>query len=277
MSGSNDPQNAVRQIKTGAARASPMTGKAIMPENKRFMTKTGRELAYERLEGAGPGLVFLGGFKSDMQGSKALYLQDWAAQTGRAFLRFDYSGHGQSSGDFTDGCIGDWAGDAMEIVEALTGGPQVIVGSSMGGWIALLLARQMPQKVQGLVGVAAAPDFTEDSMWDGFDMDQRAALMRDGQIGLPSEYEDSPYIITRKLIEDGRQQLVLRAPLELPFPVRLMQGTADASVDISVPLRLLEHARGADIRLTLVKGADHRFSTPECLAMIVAAVEELGG
>lgn len=114
-------------------------------------------------------------------------------------------------------------------------------------------------------------------MWAGFDMDQRAALMRDGQIGLPSEYEDSPYIITRKLIEDGRQQLVLRAPLELPFPVRLMQGTADASVDISVPLRLLEHARGADIRLTLVKGADHRFSTPECLAMIVAAVEELGG
>ena len=254
-----------------------MTGKAIMPKIKRFMTKTGRELAYERLEGAGPGLVFLGGFKSDMQGSKALYLQDWAVQTGRAFLRFDYSGHGQSGGDFTDGCIGDWAGDAMEIVEALTGGPQVVVGSSMGGWIALLLARQMPQKVQGLVGVAAAPDFTEDSMWAGFDMDQRAALMRDGQIGLPSEYEDSPYIITRKLIEDGRQQLVLRAPLELPFPVRLMQGTADASVDISVPLRLLEHARGADIRLTLVKGADHRFSTPECLAMIVAAVEELGG
>jgi len=246
-----------------------------MKKSKYFDTPSGRRLAYVQRTGTGPGVVFLGGFKSDMQGSKALFLEEWAAAEGRAFLRFDYSGHGQSSGEFTDGCIGDWAQDAMEIVSALTDGPQVIVGSSMGGWIALLLARSMPARVHGLVGIAAAPDFTEDSMWQGFDAKQRGALLRDGQIGLASEYEDSPYIITRKLIEDGREQLVLRAPLELPFPTRFLQGTADESVEISVAMRLLAHVAGADIRLTLVKGADHRFSSPECLAMIEDALNDV--
>ena len=248
-----------------------------MKKCKYFDTPHGRKLAYVAREGSGPGVVFLGGFKSDMQGSKALFLESWAARTGRAFLRFDYSGHGQSAGAFTEGCIGDWAQDAMDIVAALTKGPQVIVGSSMGGWIALLLARKMPGRVHGLVGVAAAPDFTEDSMWRGFDADQRAALLRDGQIGLPSEYEDSPYIITRRLIEDGRSQLVLRTPLPLPFPVRFLQGTADASVATEVAMRLLDHAKGEDIRLTLVKGADHRFSSSACLQMIETAVDEVSG
>jgi len=246
-----------------------------MKKSKYFDTPSGRRLAYVQRTGTGPGVVFLGGFKSDMQGSKALFLEEWAAAEGRAFLRFDYSGHGQSSGEFTDGCIGDWAQDAMEIVSALTDGPQVVVGSSMGGWIALLLARAMPARVHGLVGIAAAPDFTEDSMWQGFDTKQRSTLLRDGQIGLASEYEDSPYIITRKLIEDGREQLVLRAPLELPFPTRFLQGTADESVEISVAMRLLAHVAGADIRLTLVKGADHRFSSPDCLAMIEGALNDV--
>ncbi len=163
----------------------------------------------------------------------------------------------------------------MEIVSALTDGPQIIVGSSMGGWIALLLARHMPKRVKGLVGIAAAPDFTEDSMWNGFDDRQRAVLLRDGQITLPSEYEDSPYIITRRLIEDGRTQLVLRSPLSLPFPVRLLQGTADASVAQSVPLRLLEHAKSPDMRLTFVKGADHSFSSPECLMILAEVLGEV--
>ncbi len=243
-----------------------------MTDCKFFETPGGRRLAYCQSEGQGPGIVFLGGFKSDMEGKKAKYLQSWAKTRDRAFLRFDYSGHGQSSGAFTEGCIGDWAEDAIEIVTALTTGPQVIIGSSMGGWIALLLARHMPERVCGLLGIAAAPDFTEDSMWNGFDASQRAGLLRDGQIGLPSEYADSPYIITRRLIEDGRQHLVLRAPLPLPFPVRLLQGTADASVALSVPLRLVEQATGDDIRLTLVKGADHSFSTPDCLALVGATL-----
>jgi pimeloyl-ACP methyl ester carboxylesterase len=238
-------------------------------------TAQGRRIAFHRTAGAGPGVVFLGGFRSDMGGTKALALQDWAERAGRAFLRFDYSGHGESSGDFLDGCIGDWAEDAAAAVSALTQGPQVLVGSSMGGWIALLLARALPGRVAGLVGIAAAPDFTEDSMWDGFSDAERAEMAQAGRVALPSEYSDEPYVITRRLIEDGRQRLVLRSPLPLPFPVRLLQGTADADVPVSVALRLLDHATGPDIRLALVKDADHRFSSPDCLAMIEAALEEV--
>ena len=237
-------------------------------------TPAGRRLAYRQTPGSGPGVVFLGGFKSDMEGTKALWLEDRARETGRAFLRFDYSGHGASSGAFTEGSIGDWTADARAVIEAVTEGPQILVGSSMGGWIALLLARAMPDRVAGLVTVAAAPDFTEDAMWAGFDADQRAALLSDGQVALPSDYGD-PYVITRRLIEDGRDHLVLRTPLDLPFPARFLQGTADADVDISVALALLDHATGPDIRLTLVKGADHRFSDPDCLALIGTAIEEV--
>ena len=245
-----------------------------MPEAEFFETDTGRRLAYHRTGGAEPGVIFLGGFKSDMEGTKALWLEGWARARGRAFLRFDYSGHGQSSGEFTEGCIGDWFQDARAVLEGLTTGPQILVGSSMGGWIALLLARARPAGVAGLVSIAAAPDFTEDSMWAGFDAAQRAALMTKGQVALPSEYGE-PYIITRRLIEEGRENLVLRAPLDLPFPARFLQGTADRDVDISVALRLLEHATGPDMRLTLVKGADHRFSDPDCLGLIGAAVDEV--
>ena len=245
-----------------------------MADCKYFDAPSGRRLAYHLLEGENLGVVFLGGFKSDMEGGKAQFLQAWAEKHGHSFLRFDYSGHGQSSGKFTDGCIDDWAQDAREIVEVLTTGPQIIVGSSMGGWIALLLARRNPERFAAFIGIAAAPDFTEDSMWEEFSEDQRAALMRDGQIGLPSEYQDSPYIITRRLIEDGRNQLVLRSPLNLPFPVRLLQGTADASVKQSVPLKLLDHAAGGDMRLTFVKEANHSFSTPECLAILEEILAE---
>ncbi len=180
----------------------------------------------------GPGRVscFLGGFKSDMQGTKAVHLEGWAKAQGRAFLRFDYSGHGQSSGTFTDGSIGDWAEDAEAAISELTDGPQVLVGSSMGGWISLILASRIPNRIAGLVGIAAAPDFTEDSMWAGFNDIHRAKLKREGQLALPSDYGE-PYIITRRLIEDGRNHLVLRQPLALPFPARFLQGTADADVE----------------------------------------------
>lgn len=234
----------------------------------------GRRIAYRRSPGAGPGVLFLGGFRSDMTGTKAAFLHDWAAARGRAFLRFDYTGHGASSGAFEDGCIGDWAADAMAALDRLTEGPQVLVGSSMGGWIALLLARARPERVAGLVGIAAAPDFTEDSMWAEFGPAERAALARDGHVDLPSDYSDDPYRITRRLIEDGRRNLVLRDPLALACPVRLLHGTADTDVAMSVPLRLLAHAEAPGLRLTLVKGADHRFSGPAELALIAAAVEE---
>ena len=235
----------------------------------------GRRIAIERQPGAGPGVVFLGGFKSDMRGSKAEHLAQWAARTGRAFLRFDYSGHGESSGAFEDGTIGDWAADAMAAISTLTDGPQVLVGSSMGGWISLLVARAMPERVAGLVGIAAAPDFTEDGYWAAATPAQREALLRDGRWELPSEYSDAPYVITRHLIEDGRNHLVLRSPLALPFPVRLLQGTADPDVPMDWALRLLDHAQSPDLHLTLVKGADHRFSTPECLGLIEAAIAEV--
>ncbi|BAQ70312.1 alpha/beta fold family hydrolase/acetyltransferase-like protein [Rhodovulum sulfidophilum] len=247
-----------------------------MTEPQMLTTPEGRRLAYHRTEGAGPGIVFLGGFMSDMEGTKATHLEAWARAQGRAFLRFDYSGHGQSSGRFDEGAIGDWAADARAALGALSEGPQVLVGSSMGGWIALLLARALPERVAGLVGIAAAPDFTEDSMWAGLSDAQRAELTETGRLELPSAYADSPYVITRRLIEDGRRNLVLRDPLAFGFPVRLLQGTADEDVETRVALRLLERIEAEDLRLTLVKGADHRFSTPETLALIESAILEIG-
>jgi len=239
-------------------------------------TPQGRRIAYHRTEGTEPGVVFLGGFRSDMTGTKAVYLEEWARARGRAFLRLDYSGHGASSGEFLDGSIGDWAEDAMAALDALTEGKQVLVGSSMGGWIALRAARAMPDRVAALVGIAAAPDFTEDGMWGEFSEEQRRELMEAGQIAQPSDYSDEPYIITRRLIEDGRRHLVLRDPLNLPFPVRLLQGSADTDVPVSVAMRLFEHAESPDLRLTLVKGADHRFSDERCLGLIARTLEELG-
>lgn len=240
-------------------------------------TPQGRRIAYHQTPGQRTGVVFLGGFKSDMGGTKAVFLQDWAVRTGRAFLRFDYSGHGASGGDFLDGAIGDWFEDAVAAISTLTAGPQVLVGSSMGGWISLLVARAMPEHVAALVGIAAAPDFTEDSMWAGFSVDQRAEMAATGRVVLPSEYDPAGYVITRRLIEEGRARLILRSPMDLPFPVRLLQGTADADVPQAVALRLLAHATGPDMRLTLVKGADHRFSSPECLALLQATIEEVLG
>lgn len=239
-----------------------------------LITPAGRKIAYHLTDGSAPAVVFLGGFKSDMGGTKAVFLEDWARRQGRAFLRFDYSGHGDSAGRFEDGCIGDWAEDARVVIEALTVGPQLLVGSSMGGWISLLLARALPQRVAGLVTIAAAPDFTERGFWAGFSPDQRAALTATGRVELPSEY-GAPLVLTRRLIEDGRDHLILDRPLSLPFPVRMLQGTADADVPMSWALDLLDHAEGEDLRLTLVKGADHRFSSPDCLDLIVRTIEEI--
>ncbi|HAR82153.1 alpha/beta hydrolase [Sulfitobacter pontiacus] len=237
-------------------------------------TPQGRRLAYHKTEGTGPCVVFLGGLKSDMMGTKAVFLEDWAKREGRAFLRFDYSGHGESSGAFTEGCIGDWAEDTLAAVEALTEGPILPVGSSMGGWQSLLLVRALPARIAGLVTIAAAPDFTEDGYWASFTEAQKKTLAETGQVELPSDYME-PYIITRRMIEDGRKQLVLRDPLQLPFPTRFLQGTADTAVSVATAVRLLEHAQGPDMQLQLVKDADHRFSDDRCLELLIQAVEEV--
>ena len=240
-----------------------------------------RSIAYHKLNAGRnvenlPGIVFLGGFRSDMSGTKAVFLEDWCRKQEREFLRFDYSGHGKSSEDFLNGCIGDWAEDAASVISDQMSGQVILVGSSMGGWISLLLARgPLAKRTVGLVGIAAAPDFTEDSMWAEFSQEQCIELLDKGHVALPSDYSDDPYIITRKLIEDGRNQLVLRKPLPLPFPVRLLHGTADADVAQSVPLRLIEHAECPDMHLTLVKGADHRFSTDENLDLIAKTIQQV--
>ncbi|NOD35902.1 MULTISPECIES: carboxylesterase [unclassified Ruegeria] len=239
-------------------------------------TAQGRRLAYHKSEGAGPTIVFLGGLKSDMEGTKAVHLEAWAQARGQAFLRFDYSGHGESSGEFTDGCIGDWHEDTVEAVAALTDGPLVVVGSSMGGWQALLLAKTLPDRIAGMVTIAAAPDFTEDGYWAAFSDEQKAALDSVGHVELPSDYME-PYIITKRMIEDGRRRLVLRDPLYLPFPVRFLQGTADTAVSTETAVRLLDHVTGPNMRLLLVKDADHRFSDGPCLGLIENAVLDVLG
>jgi pimeloyl-ACP methyl ester carboxylesterase len=240
----------------------------------------GRRLAYHRTpavgEGAGrPGMVFLGGFASDMTGTKATFLEGWARERGRAFLRFDYRGHGASSASFAEGCVGDWEDDAAEALARLTAEPQVLVGSSMGGWIALRLALRFAPRVAALVGIAAAPDFTEDLIWAGLDAPSRARLMAEGVIHRPNPYDPAPQPITRRLIEDGRARLVLRAPIPAPFPVRLLHGSADADVPLSVGLAALDRLDGPDIRLTIVKGADHRFSGPAELALLSDTLDAL--
>jgi pimeloyl-ACP methyl ester carboxylesterase len=237
-------------------------------------TPQGRRIAYHLTPGKGPCVVFLGGLKSDMEGTKAVHLEDWARAQGRAFLRFDYSGHGQSGGTFEDGCIGDWHADTLAVVDALVPGPMIAVGSSMGGWQALLLARARPDRLAGLVTVAAAPDFTEDGWWANLDSAQRSDLEQKGRIALPSDYME-PYIVTQRMIEDGRAHLLLRDPLELACAVRMLQGTDDTAVSVATATRLLEHAASPDMQLTLVKGADHRFSDGPCLVLIERAVQEV--
>jgi pimeloyl-ACP methyl ester carboxylesterase len=235
----------------------------------------GATIAYHRLAGRGPGVVFLGGFKSDMTGTKAMALEDFCRHCGQAFLRFDYRGHGASSGRFEDGTIGAWTADAVFCLDRLTRGPQVLVGSSMGGWIMLLAALKRGARIHGLVGIAAAPDFTEDLIWDNLMPAERATLMRDGVLAQPSAYSEEPYRITRDLIDEGRRHLVLRAPIPIARPVRLLHGLDDADVPWETSLRLAERLESGHVTVTLVKGGDHRLSSETDLARLFAAVGEL--
>lgn len=228
----------------------------------------GATIAYHRLAGKSPGIVFLGGFMSDMTGTKATALEAFCRARGQAFLRFDYFGHGASSGGFADATIGRWRDDCLCVLDRLTEGPQVLVGSSMGGWLMLLAALARPARVAALVGIAAAPDATEDLIWRRLSPAQQEAMRRDGSIIVPSEYDPAGYVLTHRLIEEGRSHLVLGGSLDLTCPVRLIHGMRDPDVPWPTSLRLAERLAGADVTMTLVKDGDHRLSSEADLARL---------
>jgi pimeloyl-ACP methyl ester carboxylesterase len=212
-----------------------------------------------------------------MTGTKALYLEDYCRRDGRACLRFDYFGHGASSGDAVRGTIGRWTDDATAVLDSLTEGPQILVGSSMGGWIMLLAALARSDRVHSLVGIAAAPDFTEDLLWPRLDPGQRAEIMAKGATTLPSEYDPAGYTYRRELIEEGRRHLVLRGAIAIDCPVRLLHGMRDASVPWQTSLHLAERLTSRDVAVILVKEGDHRLSTALDLARLAATLDELVG
>src|SRR5579863_926578 len=240
-----------------------------------------RRIAVRVRQGAAPGLFWLGGFKSDMQGTKALALDAWAAERNRACTRFDYSGHGESSGDFADGTIGRWLEESVAVFDAFCEGPQVVIGSSMGGWMALLLARELARRpasrasLAGLVLIAPAPDFTEELMWKGFSPEARRQIETTGVWLRPSEYGD-PYPITRNLIEEGRNHLLLGAAIEVGCPVHILQGARDPDVPWRHAFALAHRLPADDVVLTMIQDGDHRLSRPQDIARIIAAVAEVG-
>ena len=243
---------------------------------------TMRRIAVRARAGSAPGLLWLGGFNSDMKGTKALALDAWAAEHGRACVRFDYSGHGESGGKFIDGTIGRWFEESLAVFEQFCRGPQVVIGSSMGGWMALLLAREAAKRSQGasmagLVLIAPAPDFTEELMWKGFSPAIRQEIESKGVWMRPSEYGDgSPYPITRALIEDGRHHLLLGGSIEVGCPVRILQGAKDPDVPWRHAFSLAQRLPADDVVLTMIQDGDHRLSRPQDIARIIAAVAEIG-
>lgn len=248
-----------------------------------------REIAVRARAGKSPGILWLGGFKSDMRGTKAEALAAHAAKTGQAYVRFDYSGHGESGGPFEAGTISRWLEEALAVFEraaTLSGslGPQIVVGSSMGGWIALLLARALAvrknsgaARLAGLVLIAPAPDFTEVLMWAHMSPEVRREIEEKGAWLRPSQYDDGPYPITRALIEDGRKHLLLDRPIEIGCPVRILQGVLDPDVPWRHALQLVSCLAQDDVVLTLVKDGDHRLSRPEDIERLLRVVDELSG
>ncbi|HET6609497.1 MAG TPA: alpha/beta hydrolase [Rhodopila sp.] len=231
----------------------------------------GIHLAWIRTEGRSPTVVFLPGFRSDMTGDKATVLAEFCAVRGHAMLRFDYSGHGASNGDFLDGTIGSWAEDALAAVDALTEGPLVLVGSSMGGWIGLLTALARPERVAAFIGIAAAPDFTQRLMWESMTPAEKATLERDGVLYVPSQYGE-PTPITRALIDEGARHHVLMGQIALRCPIRLLHGQQDPDVPWQFALTIAQQAESNDVQVILVKDGDHRLSRPADLALLRATV-----
>ena len=244
-------------------------------ETGRLDRGDGTSLAWRRVRGEGPTVLWLGGFRSDMTGTKAEALAGWAVRTGRDFLRFDYFGHGGSDGDFAEGTIGRWREDALAVIDGLLDGLAVLVGSSMGGWVACLAASARPGRVRALVLVAPAADFTEKLMWAEMTADQRAEVETRGCWMRPSPYDPDGYPITRGLIEDGRRWQILDAPIPIEAPVRILQGGLDPDVPWRHAARLAEAIASPDVVFTLIKDADHSLSRPQDLARLFAAIEEV--
>ena len=237
---------------------------------------SGASISYNAFRGKNPGVIFLHGFRSDKNGTKVIDLQEFCQQKGHSFLSFDAFGHGQSSGDLLDGTIGRWAEDALYVLDNLTEGPQILVGSSFGGWISVLVARQRPDRIAGLVGLAAAPDFTEDLMWNTFSEDQRRQMSERGEVVLQDPADPrGAWHIPKLLIDEARNHLVLRGPIAITCPVRLIHGQADDDVPWQQALQLAEGMDGADVQVTLIKDAGHRLSRPQDLARIRQVVGEL--
>ncbi len=232
-------------------------------------------IAYERLAGGAPGIVFFGGFRSDMTGTKALFLEDYCRRRGQAYVRFDYFGHGASSGDAASGTIGRWAEDAIAVIDSLTEGKQILVGSSMGGWVMLLAALARASRVHALVGVAAAPDFTEDLVWPRLTPAQQRELLEGGAVTLLSEYDSAGYTYRLGLFEDGKQHLVMRGAIALDCPVRLLHGMRDDAVPWQTSRSLAERLDSRDVAVTLVKDGDHRLSRQADLARLGRTLDEL--
>jgi len=239
-----------------------------------YLQRPGYRLAYRRVEGAGPTVVWLGGFRSDMIGTKAEVLAAWAGRTGRGFVRFDYFGHGESEGRFEDGTIGRWREDALAVIDQLTEGPLVLVGSSMGGWIACLVALARPERIRAMVLIAPAADFTSALMEAGMPAEARTEMAATGVWLRPSDYGE-PYPITRALIEDGRAWSILDKPIAFDGPVRILQGQQDPDVPWRHALRLADTLSSPDVAFSLIKDGDHRLSRPQDLERLVRAVEEV--
>lgn len=257
-----------------------------MNQKPQILTLPDREIAYQQRKAKQGqeqkyGVVFLSGFASDMTGSKATFLDEQCEKAGYAYLRFDYTGHGDSSGVFKEGCIGDWFDDALEAIDKLTTGPQVLVGSSMGGWIALLLARARPERVAGLVGIAAAPDFTEDLIRPAMTPQQNKDLLEKGffyekdESEVEEGYDQLP--ITRKLMDDGAKHNVLRDPLRIDTPVHLLQGKLDKEVPWKTAQKIADHIGGGNVEVTLVDEGDHRLSRPEDLVRVWGVIRGMVG
>lgn len=228
----------------------------------------GTSIAYEHLPGTAPAVVFLGGYKSEMTGTKGTYLAEWCRERGRRFLRLDYAGHGLSGGEFADGTIGRWRDDALAVITHCVDSPCVLVGSSMGGWIMLLVARALGDRVEGMVGIAAAPDFTRDLMWKGFDDDTRRRLEDEGVVHITSGYDDWEIPVRREFIEDGLRHIQLDAPIPIRCPVRLLHGRRDPDVPWQTSERLMDRLESDDVIVSYFKAGDHRLSSPEHLACL---------
>jgi len=239
----------------------------------------GNSIAVRHRDGAAPGVMWLGGYRSDMKGTKAAALDEWAAASGHAFTRHDYSGHGESGGDFAEGTISRWLEESLAVMRAFTKGPQILVGSSMGGWIALRMAQELAgtgeRRVAGLLLLAPAPDFTSELVEPQLSDAQRRALDEKGYFEEPSGYSDQPYIYTKALIEDGRRNSVLKGTIDTHCPVHILQGMEDPDVPYSHALRLVEHLPADDVTLSLIRDGDHRLSRPQDIAMLVRTLESL--